>query len=302
MRSRFSRTAAGVGLILLALTSCSQGGSDGTVGKPEGTQSRSSSEPPDIGPTAAPGVSFNYDYEFILPDKKIAGTQEAHAAACEKLGVARCRITGMRYSLSPDEETITASLSLKLAPEIARAFGKEALTTVQNNDGRLHNLEISGRDEDPTIRGGSDRNKLLAAQIENLRKQMANPDLDSDAKYALQQQINELEQQLQQSSADVSQAAERLANTPMTFQYYGRGGAPGFHGNPLREAWHLFIATGIALLAFLLRAVAVLVPFAVLLAIILLLWRSAPVRRIRAWMRPDSMAEASDGGDHPGNA
>src|SRR4051812_2612282 len=56
-------------------------------------------EPPDIAPRAAPGVAFNYRYAFRLPPKRIAQVQEEHAQACEKLGVARCRITGMLYRL-----------------------------------------------------------------------------------------------------------------------------------------------------------------------------------------------------------
>ena len=51
---------------------------------------------PNVGPTAAPGVAFNYRYAFRLPAERIAQVQEQHARTCEGLGVARCRITGMR--------------------------------------------------------------------------------------------------------------------------------------------------------------------------------------------------------------
>ena len=42
---------------------------------------------PGIVPTAAPGVAFAYTYGFRMPDAAISGAQEAHAAACEKLGL-----------------------------------------------------------------------------------------------------------------------------------------------------------------------------------------------------------------------
>ena len=54
---------------------------------------------------------------------RIQIAQEAHAAMCEKLGIARCRITGMRYGLV-NEQDVSASLELKLDPAIARQFGK----------------------------------------------------------------------------------------------------------------------------------------------------------------------------------
>ena len=49
-------------------------------------------------PTAAPGVAFNYRYAFRLAAPRIAEVQEQHAQMCERLTVARCRITGMLLS------------------------------------------------------------------------------------------------------------------------------------------------------------------------------------------------------------
>ena len=66
-------------------------------------------------PTAAPGVAFNYRYAFRLPAERVAEVQEQHAQACEQLGVARCRITGMLYRLVNDDD-IEAMLAFKLDP------------------------------------------------------------------------------------------------------------------------------------------------------------------------------------------
>jgi hypothetical protein len=74
---------------------------------------------PRVSVTAAPGVAFNYDYTFRLPAQRISAVQEQHAQACEKLGVNRCRITGLRYRLVSERE-IEAMLSFKLDPSIAR--------------------------------------------------------------------------------------------------------------------------------------------------------------------------------------
>ncbi len=70
---------------------------------------------PNVNPTAAPGVAFNYRYSYALAAQRVAELQEAHAAMCERLTVARCRISGMSYEvLSPDD--IRARLELKLDP------------------------------------------------------------------------------------------------------------------------------------------------------------------------------------------
>ena len=54
--------------------------------------------PPHISPDAAPDVAFGYRYNFGLPGDRIASVQQRHAALCEEMGVARCRITGMTYT------------------------------------------------------------------------------------------------------------------------------------------------------------------------------------------------------------
>src|SRR3546814_14491299 len=90
---------------------------------------------PDVAVTAAPGVAFHYAYAFRLDDDRIAGVQETHAAACETLGTARCRITGMTYRLVRENE-VEARLEFKLDPAIARKFGRDALASVEKEIGR----------------------------------------------------------------------------------------------------------------------------------------------------------------------
>src|SRR5690349_9797876 len=59
---------------------------------------------PGVTPTAAPGVAFNYHYAFDLPGLRISAVQEQHAASCERLGVSRCRITGMNFEQNGEDD------------------------------------------------------------------------------------------------------------------------------------------------------------------------------------------------------
>ena len=70
-------------------------------------------------PTAAPGVAFNYRYAFRLAAQRVAEVQEQHAQMCERLAVARCRITGMLYRVVNDATSRPGS-RFKLDPAIAR--------------------------------------------------------------------------------------------------------------------------------------------------------------------------------------
>ena len=285
MTSRSVRLLAATSLTLAVLASCSSKSDQSETAAKTDTDV---ADAPDIVPTAAPGVAFNYAYGFNLADDRISSVQEAHAAACEQLGIARCRITGLEYSVNPDE-TVSANLAVKLEPSIARAFGKRALAIVERSDGKLRDLDIGGEDQQPGIVASQTQEASLAEKRDGLARQLASGGLKPSRRVELQEQINDLDSQIASARSTVQASAEKLANTPMTFNYYGRGGAPGFRDNPLRESWNLLVTTLIILIELILKALAVVVPVAVLVVILLALWRSRPLRAARRWFRRDDV-------------
>jgi hypothetical protein len=266
-------------LAVALLPSCSQ--RDQQAGRSEETDT---SSPPNISPTAAPGVAFNYDYEFSLPDERIAATQEAHAAACERLGVQRCRITGMTYRVDQNEQ-VQAGLDVKLDPSIARQFGKSSQQTVESNDGQLVRLEIGSADEGAVIEQATKQKTDASAQIAQLQQELAQTKAGTEARANLVSQIQALRQQASQQSRTIEASQAALASTPMEFHYYGRGGVPGFRGNPLREAWQTFVTTVVWLVGILLQAIAVLIPLVLLAALFIALWRTRPMRAFHGWIK-----------------
>ena len=236
-------------------------------------------------------MAFNYAYEFSLPDKRIAAAQEAHAASCEKLGVAHCRITGMSYSVDQDERVV-AELDLKLDPSIARQFGKSAQQFVEGNDGKLIRLDIGSSDEGQAIDQATKQGNAVATQMAQLREELAKTKPGTTARTNLVGQIQALQQQASDQAHVIQASQASLASTPMAFHYYGRGGVPGFRGNPLEEAWQTFVTTVIWLVGMLLQVLAVLIPVALLLALILAAWRTRPFRVLREWIRGPRESEA----------
>jgi hypothetical protein len=275
-----SRPICLASLAVLALCSCSKNEPQ----RSEQYEASDTSSPPNIAPTAAPGVAFRYAYDFNLSDDRISATQEAHASACEKLGLARCRITGMSYSVDQNEQ-VTAELDLKLDPVIARQFGKSAQQLVEANDGKLIRLEIGSSDEGQAIQQASKQKADVSAQIAQLQQELAKTKPGSAAHANLLSQIQSLQQQASEQTHAIETSQAALASTPMEFHYYGRGGVPGFRGNPVREAWHTFVTTVVWLVGILLQAIAVLIPVALLVGLFVALWRSRPIRAVRRWIR-----------------
>ena len=274
--------------LLLATAACSQSGNDEAgyagggsnmtaVEASEDAASTDSSSrasgPPGIAPTAAPGVAFNYRYAYRLPDARIQAAQEAHAAMCERLTITRCRITGMRYTVS-GEDDVRASLEVKLDPRIARAFGKNATKVITDAEGMLVDQEISGTDVNPAIQQADRGRAELQDELERVNRELARPGLSNVIRDRLLSEAQALRAQIRGLGEQRQSAEDSLATTPMAF-FYGSGDAiPGFDDGPslgdsLREAGAVLVGS----LGALIVTLASLLPWLLLIGLVWLLLR-----------------------------
>jgi hypothetical protein len=239
---------------------------------------------PNVSPSAAPGVAFNYRYAFRVPDAKIAGVQEQHAAACETLGLSRCRITGMRYTLE-DEDEVRASLAFKLDPIIARKFGKDAIASVAKAEGILVDSQIEGVDAGSEISASQRRSADVSSNLDRIEKRLAAGGMKDRERTELQEQAARMREVLS-SETDTRRAGEAsLATTPMEFSYSGGEGIPGFgRGNPFADAWDSGVSSFATVSSLLLLAIGVLLPWLMLGVLLVALWRTPLLRKLRGWM------------------
>jgi hypothetical protein len=264
------KTAALSLLAAASLVSCSQNSDRQGYGEPE------------VAPSSAPGVAFRFSYDYSLDDARISTVQEAHAAACEKLGIAKCRITGLTYNIDP-HKSVSGMLQVKLDPTIARQFGKQATATVAASDGELIRSEFTGEDVGTQIGAGQDRQADLKGRIAEIEKRLASLKPGDREATQLQTQLEELRSQLAGARTEIKQGQELLASTPMTFNYYGEGGIAGFDENPLKASWQLMVESAVLMISILLKVIGALLPWAILLLLLIALVRSKPARAARAW-------------------
>lgn len=228
---------------------------------------------PNIAVSAAPGVAFNYRYAYRLPDARIQAAQEAHAAMCERLTITRCRITGMRYTVS-GEDDVRASLEVKLDPRIARAFGKNATKVITDAEGMLVDQEISGTDVNPSIEQANRGRAELTDELERVNRELARPGLSNVIRDRLLSEAQSLRAQIRALGEQRQSAEDSLATTPMSF-FYGSGEAiPGFDDGPslgdsFREAGAVLVGS----LGALIVTLATLLPWLLLIGLVWLLMR-----------------------------
>jgi hypothetical protein len=250
---------------LLMISACSKPAHDAGATDAR-TSDMDKQESPATAVSAAPGVAFNYHYAFRIPNARIAAVQEDHAAACEKLGLDRCRITGMRYRLINNDE-IDAMLAFKLDPAIAREFGKQGIAAVGRAEGMLIDSEITGVDAGAVITETNRATAALRGQLTAVETRMKQPALSVGERRDLFEQAASLREQLRSAASVGSSARASLATTPMVFDYGSGNVIPGFNGqSPLRDAFATAVASFMAMVSFLLIAFGLLLPWALVAA------------------------------------
>ena len=195
---------------------------------------------PDIGPTAAPGVAFNYRYAFRLAAPRIAEVQEQHAQLCERLTVARCRITGLYYRVVNDRD-IEARLALKVDPAVARHFGRGAVELVTRAEGMLTESEISGTDVGTDIRRAGRSIAQMTDELRRIEARLAGR-ISADERARLDYEAQQLRQSIRAAEANREEQQDSLATTPMMFNYGSGELVPGFEdrqtfGKAWERAW-----------------------------------------------------------------
>jgi len=240
---------------------------------------------PDVGPTAAPGVAFNYRYAFRLAAPRISEVQEQHAQMCERLTVARCRITGMHYRVVNDRD-IEAMLAFKLDPSLARAFGRQGVEAVVRAEGMLTESEITGTDVGTSIRAAGRSLADLQADLARIEARLGQR-IPSGERESLEYEAQQLRAQIRALRETRSEQQESLATTPMVFRYGSGDLVPGLAQRPtLKQALQRAADNFLDGATMLLILVISLLPWALALALI---W--AIVRTVRRRWFPKKEAE-----------
>lgn len=267
---------------LLALAGCSRSDAPEDVVRSEAAESAAGSRaieaaPPGLTTSAAAGVAFAYTYAFTLPAKAISGVQQQHAAACEALGTARCQITGMSFD-QPREGQVEARLDLLVAPDIAQRFGGQSVAAVEQADGKLETASIQGDDAGGAIEQSQRQSAGLKSELARIEKRLIAKGLGQDERSELTRRADELRGQLRSEQVLRQDKEASLATTPMHFAYGSEGLFAG-GSDPFGKAAANSFGSFKALLAFLLTFAGLILPWALVTALIVLFVRHRALKQ-----------------------
>ncbi|GAA0299253.1 hypothetical protein GCM10009087_06360 [Sphingomonas oligophenolica] len=204
---------------LLMLAGCDQapGQADGSGARAEPASSES---PP----------AFDYRYAFRLPSAQILAVQESHAKGCDQLGPARCRITAVRYHRADDQNHVSATLTLRLDPTLARAYGRAATATVTGAGGALTNAELAGRDSVAAMGRSDTVLARLRDAVGNIEAQLHGT-VTTDQRLQLTARADRLRAAMATINELDQNAGATAATTPVILTYESGGPVAGALGS-----------------------------------------------------------------------
>lgn len=216
MRVR-SPTLTAIAIATLALSACQAKEAD-EASAPVAAEAAADKAGPAITPAAAPGVAFKFDYAFTLPAKAISGVQREHASACAKLGLARCRVTGMSFE-QKSSDSASARLDFLLAPDIAQTFASDSVAAVEQAEGKLENAQVRGDNAGEQIKLSQSDSVGIEAEAKRIEARLAAPGLPASERGELQSQLATLREQLRGQAQQRKGLEESIATTPVSFTY-----------------------------------------------------------------------------------
>lgn len=238
------------------------------------------SKPATVSPSVAPGVAFQYQYDFRVPGEKIEAVQDEHAAACETLGLSRCQITGLNFSQSENGYP-TGRMEFLLDPAIARKFGRDAIASVEKAEGVLATSNVSGENVGAEIASSQVRSAGMEAEVKRIEERLAGKGLANDERVELRRRAEELRDIMGSEKESRRTGEKRIATTPVAFNYSGNMGIGG--SGAFGDAWSASTNSMTSMLGLLLMLAGVVLPWLLPIGAVVLFVKSPLGAGLRRW-------------------
>jgi len=185
-------------------------------------------------PISQPQLAYSYRYGFRLPSNRVAETQQAHAAACEKLGVARCRVISL--SRSGDEDRQYGELKLSIDAKLARSFAADMGGIVSGKGGEQIDAGITAEDLSKQIVDTDARIRAKTLLADRLTQLLATRGGSVADLVEAERALSQVQEELDQARTWLAEMKGRVAMSDMTIAYSSTPTASSSLLSPVRDA------------------------------------------------------------------
>lgn len=224
------------------------------------------------------GVLLAYEHQVHvrLPDEQIAARAKAVQDACNAAKFGPCAVLGMQQS---GGDSPSAQLQVRIVPK-----GVEPLIALAGQGQQIAERSIQAEDLAVAVRDNALRQDRLKREHARLLAFQERGDLKVADVLTLSERIAEIEAQLQAAEQEAAQQQRRVSTQLVTFQFGSTVGAE--RTSEIGEAARDFGGIVAAVIAFMIRAFAVLLPLGVVGGAVLWVglrwWRKRRARRAAA--------------------
>ena len=260
--------------LVLGIAACNKaadGGSDGqsanaaeeiSTVSAEASDAAAGDQPPAIDPAIMPGVAFDYQFAFSLPEKSIGAMQAEHGRLCARIGVSQCRVVGLTFNKARNGD-VQADMTFKLDPALALNFTRDATDLVNRADGKLETSQVEGSNVGDTIVKDDKSVQAKKAELARIDAEMRILGLSKARRSELSQQASAIRESLDGLRQKRDDNVESLANTPVRFSYEPNETILGFdRGSPVQQGLSSSNASLNAFLTFVALILGTLWPWA----------------------------------------
>ena len=203
---------------------------------------------------ALPKIAYDYKYNFLLPADQVAAAQQAHIAACDRLGLGRCQLVS-----SESGNSNAASLKLRVASDIARRFSADLVASVAKAGGRAVDQSISAEDVSKEISDTNARIHQRELLIQRLTQILQTRAGKVSELVEAERSVAAAQEELDQAKAWLTELQGRVAMSDVEVTYRAIISAASPAGSrdqgPLSEtmgqSWWFFTTTLLAVLRLL---------------------------------------------------
>ena len=161
------------------------------------------------GQASMPDFTYTHEYRFEAAASNIAQIQDAHVAACDKMGQQQCRIANFRQDM--DRMTgVEASLELYVASNKIRTLATEMTSIARELDGERIEANIIGTEATQRldeaqlrVRQNLIQKDRLQAIVDDRRSTRAEKERAREQLVALNATLNANQRQLDQVASDI---------------------------------------------------------------------------------------------------
>lgn len=227
--------------------------------------------PPDSAQAAL--IAYSYSMGLELPAERVIAVRDAHLKACVDAGPSQCQLLGASSNAAGDEQ-ISAQLQLRGAPVWLATFRAGIESDAQKFDGRLVSNSISSEDLTRQI---IDTEATLRAQV-TLRNRLSELLAKHQGKLAelleVERELARVQGEIDARTSALNMMRTRIAMSDLAVSYDSRGVLVSDRtADPTMQALYEFLDTVSYSFASLIRFIAGILPWLLLLAPVLWLLR-----------------------------